>query len=128
MLCSCSPALSGELQVVESDDEQPFWRVAEVRRKREGLVFVRFGGPRGTRHDSVDRRRVRPSYGLSPPLPEFDKVRPLLRVAALDGWLNRVRTPDSARYPCQAGLQRLGPRRSPLRITIVSAPRAVSPS
>jgi transcription antitermination factor NusA-like protein len=64
-----------EVQVVESDDDQPFWRVAEVRRERDGLLFVRFGGPRGTRHDSVDRRRVRPSYGLAAEyaLPEFAK-------------------------------------------------------
>jgi predicted RNA-binding protein YlqC (UPF0109 family) len=62
-----------EVQVVESEDGQPFWRVAEVRRQREGLIFVRYGGPRGTRHDSVDARRVRPSYGLTPALPPLDK-------------------------------------------------------
>lgn len=44
-----------------------------LRAERGGLYFVRFGGPRGTRHDSVENRRVRPSYGLSPAVPAFDR-------------------------------------------------------
>lgn len=62
-----------EVQVIEAEDDEPFYRLAEIRREREGLFFVRFGGPRGTRHDSVDRRRIRPSFGLQPAVGDYDK-------------------------------------------------------
>eukprot|EP01043_Picozoa_sp_COSAG02_P036383 COSAG02_NODE_2661_length_8306_cov_942.235287_6_plen_295_part_00 len=62
-----------EVQVIEAEEDEPFYRLAEIRREREGLFFVRFGGPRGTRHDSVDRRRIRPSFGLQPAVGDYAK-------------------------------------------------------
>ena len=62
-----------EVQVIETDDDEPFYRLAEIRRERDGIYFVRYGGPRGTRHDSVDRRRIRPSFGLQPAVGDYAK-------------------------------------------------------
>jgi hypothetical protein len=62
-----------EVQVIETEDDEPFYRLAEIRRERDGLFFVRYGGPRGTRHDSVDRRRIRPSFGLQPAVGDYAK-------------------------------------------------------
>ena len=62
-----------EVQVIEGEEQEEFYRLAEVRREQDGLYFVRYGGPRGTRHDSVDRRRIRPSFGLSPAVGDYAK-------------------------------------------------------
>jgi hypothetical protein len=43
-----------EVQVIETDDDEPFYRLAEIRREHDGIYFVRYGGPRGTRHDRCE--------------------------------------------------------------------------
>ena len=62
-----------EVQVIEAEEDEPFYRLVEIRWERDGLYLVHFGGPRGTRHYSVDRRRIRPSYGLQPAVGDYAK-------------------------------------------------------